>query len=104
MKPDAIGTTVIHSVTHVATVITLCDSCLASVHTCFFYDCHCVCVRRYTHEVVTLWYRAPEILLGSRHYSVPVDMWSVGTIMAEMHNKAPLFPGKGDLVSVVALL
>jgi serine/threonine protein kinase len=53
---------------------------------------------------VTLWYRAPEILLGSRHYSVPVDMWSVGTIMAEMHNKAPLFPGKGDLVSVVALL
>jgi serine/threonine protein kinase len=82
----------LHSVTHVLH------------HTCFFYDYHCARVRRYTHEVVTLWYRAPEILLGSRHYSVPVDMWSVGTIMAEMHNKAPLFPGKGDLVSVVALL
>ncbi len=35
-------------------------------------------VRQYTHEIVTLWYRAPEILLGSKHYSTPVDIWSVG--------------------------
>ncbi|KAK4485884.1 hypothetical protein RD792_008535 [Penstemon davidsonii] len=34
--------------------------------------------------VVTLWYRAPEILLGSHHYSTPVDVWSVGCIFAEM--------------------
>ncbi len=32
-------------------------------------------VRTYTHEVVTLWYRAPEILLGAKQYSTPVDVW-----------------------------
>lgn len=40
-------------------------------------------VARYTHEVVTLWYRAPEILLGTRRYSTGVDIWSVGCILAE---------------------
>ena len=35
-------------------------------------------VRSYTHEVVTLWYRAPDILMASRRYSTPVDIWSVG--------------------------
>ena len=49
-------------------------------------------VRSYTHEVVTLWYRAPEILLGSIQYSTPVDMWSVGCIFAEMVTRKPLFP------------
>lgn len=43
-------------------------------------------VRSYTHEVVTLWYRAPDVLLGSRKYSTPVDIWSVGCIFAEMAN------------------
>ncbi|KAL8481961.1 hypothetical protein ACS0TY_028197 [Phlomoides rotata] len=33
-----------------------------------------------TLEIVTLWYRAPEVLLGSTHYSTAVDMWSVGCI------------------------
>ena len=41
-------------------------------------------LRQYTHEVVTLWYRAPEILLGCRDYSTPVDSWSLGCIFAEM--------------------
>lgn len=41
-------------------------------------------VRTYTHEVVTLWYRAPEILLGSKSYSTSVDVWSLGCIFAEM--------------------
>ena len=41
-------------------------------------------VRSYTHEVVTLWYRSPEILLGIKDYSTPVDTWSIGTIIAEM--------------------
>ena len=50
-------------------------------------------VRSYTHEVVTLWYRAPEILLGSRHYSTPVDIWSVGCIFAELVTRRPLFNG-----------
>lgn len=48
-------------------------------------------VRVYTHEVVTLWYRAPEILLGSNKYSCPVDIWSIGCIFAEMATKKPLF-------------
>ncbi|KAK9989577.1 hypothetical protein SO802_029816 [Lithocarpus litseifolius] len=54
-------------------------------------------VRTFTHEVVTLWYRAPEILLGSRHYSTPVDVWSVGCIFAEMVNQRALFPGDSEI-------
>lgn len=38
--------------------------------------------RPYSHEVVTLWYRAPEILLGSVEYSTPIDMWATGCIFA----------------------
>mmetsp|Transcript_122764 Transcript_122764/g.354872 ORF Transcript_122764/g.354872 Transcript_122764/m.354872 type:complete len:296 (+) Transcript_122764:136-1023(+) len=53
-------------------------------------------VRSYTHEVVTLWYRAPDVLMGSRKYSTPVDIWSVGCIFAEMVNGRPLFPGATD--------
>jgi len=55
-------------------------------------------LRTYTHEVVTLWYRAPEVLLGSRHYSTAIDMWSVGCIMAEMvMSGLPLFPGDSEI-------
>jgi cyclin-dependent kinase len=53
-------------------------------------------VRSYTHEVVTLWYRAPDVLMGSRKYSTPVDIWSVGCIFAEMVTGRPLFPGSTD--------
>lgn len=41
-------------------------------------------MRAYTHEVVTLWYRAPEVLLGTKYYTTTVDLWSVGCIFAEM--------------------
>ncbi|KAF9030547.1 Pkinase-domain-containing protein [Hymenopellis radicata] len=55
-------------------------------------------MRAYTHEVITLWYRPPEILLGSRHYSPAVDLWSVGTIFAEMAaHGMPLFPGDSEI-------
>ncbi|KAJ5069554.1 cyclin-dependent kinase 10 [Anaeramoeba ignava] len=54
-------------------------------------------LRTYTHDVVTLWYRAPEILLGSKHYSPAVDMWSVGTIFAEMLLNESLFPGDSEI-------
>eukprot|EP01112_Ceratiomyxa_fruticulosa_P023498 TRINITY_DN8_c0_g1_i1.p1 TRINITY_DN8_c0_g1~~TRINITY_DN8_c0_g1_i1.p1 ORF type:complete len:300 (-),score=58.10 TRINITY_DN8_c0_g1_i1:217-1116(-) len=54
-------------------------------------------IRTYTHEVVTLWYRAPEILLGCRSYSTPVDIWSVGCIFAELVTKKPLFPGDSEI-------
>ena len=53
-------------------------------------------VRQYTHEVVTLWYRAPDVLMGSRRYTAPVDIWSIGCIIAEMHNGRPLFPGTSE--------
>ncbi|CAG8626807.1 1942_t:CDS:2, partial [Scutellospora calospora] len=46
-----------------------------------------------THEVVTLWYRPPELLLGARYYSTGVDMWSVGCIFAEMMSSYALFRG-----------
>ncbi|XP_013774341.1 cyclin-dependent kinase 1-like [Limulus polyphemus] len=54
-------------------------------------------VRVYTHEVVTLWYRAPEVLLGSPRYSTPVDIWSIGCMFAEMANKRPLFHGDSEI-------
>ena len=54
-------------------------------------------LRTYTHEVVTLWYRAPEVLLGSRHYNTAIDMWSVGCIFAEMAMRTPLFPGDSEI-------
>eukprot|EP01112_Ceratiomyxa_fruticulosa_P001028 TRINITY_DN10_c0_g1_i1.p1 TRINITY_DN10_c0_g1~~TRINITY_DN10_c0_g1_i1.p1 ORF type:complete len:302 (+),score=58.38 TRINITY_DN10_c0_g1_i1:211-1116(+) len=54
-------------------------------------------IRAYTHEVVTLWYRAPEILLGSRHYAAPMDIWSVGCIFAELLTRDPLFPGDSEI-------
>lgn len=53
-------------------------------------------VRSYTHEVVTLWYRAPDVLMGNRNYSTPIDMWAVGCIFAEMASGRPLFPGQSE--------
>ena len=47
--------------------------------------------------MVTLWYRAPEILLGAKQYSTPVDVWSIGCIFAEMINQSPLFPGDSEI-------
>jgi len=50
-------------------------------------------VRSFSHEVVTLWYRAPDVLMGSRKYSTPIDIWSAGCIFAEMVTGRSLFPG-----------
>ncbi len=54
-------------------------------------------LRQYTNEVVTLWYRAPEILLGQESYSTPIDLWSIGCIFCEMLTKKPLFPGDSEI-------
>ncbi|XP_074590244.1 cyclin-dependent kinase E-1 isoform X2 [Curcuma longa] len=43
--------------------------------------------------VVTIWYRAPELLLGAKHYTSAVDMWAVGCIFAELLTLKPLFQG-----------
>ncbi|KRZ18204.1 Cyclin-dependent kinase 7, partial [Trichinella zimbabwensis] len=53
--------------------------------------------RIYTSQVVTRWYRCPELLFGAKYYGVGVDMWAVGCIFAEMLLRAPLFPGESDL-------
>ena len=50
-----------------------------------------------SHEVVTLWYRAPEILLGARIYSTAVDMWAIGAIFFELAHRNPLFPGDSEI-------
>ncbi|MBW0495359.1 hypothetical protein O181_035074, partial [Austropuccinia psidii MF-1] len=47
--------------------------------------------------VVTLWYRAPELLLGAESYTTSVDMWSIGCIFAELILREPLFPGEGEI-------
>ena len=53
--------------------------------------------RNLTKEIVTLWYRAPELLLGEKQYSTAIDVWSVGCIFAEMINKTPLFMGDSQI-------
>jgi len=57
----------------------------------------------YTYEVVTLWYRAPELLLGASRYSAAVDVWSVGCIFAEMATGLPLFPGRSDIDQLIKI-
>lgn len=54
------------------------------------------CQMALTPVVVTLWYRAPEVLLQST-YATPVDMWSVGCIFAEMYRRKPLFCGNSEI-------
>jgi len=54
-------------------------------------------MRTYTHEVVTLWYRSPEILLGAKFYTAALDIWSVGCIFAEMVTKVALLPGDSEI-------
>ncbi|KAM8789353.1 serine/threonine-protein kinase MAK isoform 3-T3 [Rhynchonycteris naso] len=51
----------------------------------------------YTDYVATRWYRAPEVLLRSSVYSSPIDVWAVGSIMAELYTLRPLFPGTSEV-------
>mmetsp|Transcript_111587 Transcript_111587/g.322533 ORF Transcript_111587/g.322533 Transcript_111587/m.322533 type:complete len:265 (+) Transcript_111587:131-925(+) len=55
------------------------------------------CGQSYTGVVVTLWYRAPEVLMATGIYFTPVDIWSVGVIFAEMVNGTPLIRGRAEL-------
>lgn len=57
-------------------------------------------LRAYTHEVVTLWYRAPEILLGQSKYATPMDIWSLGCIVAEMATGQAIFPGDSEIDTI----
>ncbi|OMJ26958.1 Cyclin-dependent kinase F-3 [Smittium culicis] len=53
--------------------------------------------RPLTTYISTRWYRAPEVLLGSKFYSSSIDVWAVGTIVAELALKHPLFPGMNQV-------
>ena len=50
-----------------------------------------------TDYIATRWYRAPEILLGGTSYSLPVDVWGFGCVLAEIYIGKPLFPGSSTL-------
>lgn len=60
---------------------------------------------RYTPDMITLWYRPPELLLKEPiSYSTEVDLWSVGCILAELLCKNPLFPGKNEIDQLELIL
>lgn len=69
-------------------VLTLCMCCHVGLARAKSVPSH-----TYSHEVVTLWYRPPDVLLGSTHYSTSLDMWGVGCIFVEMVTGVPTFPG-----------
>eukprot|EP00607_Mallomonas_marina_P006792 CAMPEP_0182426880 /NCGR_PEP_ID=MMETSP1167-20130531/13387_1 /TAXON_ID=2988 /ORGANISM="Mallomonas Sp, Strain CCMP3275" /LENGTH=217 /DNA_ID=CAMNT_0024608615 /DNA_START=225 /DNA_END=875 /DNA_ORIENTATION=+ len=50
-----------------------------------------------SHQVATRCYRAPELLFASHHYDYAVDIWAVGTVIAELLLLSPLFPGTNDI-------
>lgn len=54
-------------------------------------------LKAYTPIVVTLWYRAPELLLQAKEYSIPIDVWSVGCIFGELLQMDALFPGRSEM-------
>lgn len=53
--------------------------------------------RKFTHQVFARWYRAPELLLGSKIYGPGVDLWAVGCIFAELMLRKPYLPGSSDI-------
>jgi len=57
----------------------------------------------YTNRVATLWYRAPELLLGSNNYTTAIDMWSLGCLFFELLTLRPLFPGdrEGKIIDLI---
>lgn len=61
-------------------------------------------LRPYTNEVQTLWYRAPELLLRAPEYSVSIDMWSAGCILADLLRKGPLFRANTEEHQLVEIM
>ena len=54
-------------------------------------------IRPYTKEVLTLWYRSPEMMLGINNYAIGLDIWSIGCIFAELYLGRPLFTGDSEI-------
>ncbi|KAI1730481.1 protein kinase domain-containing protein [Ditylenchus destructor] len=59
--------------------------------------------RYYTHQVVTRWYRPPELLYGARLYGASIDIWSVGCIIGELLLRVPIFAGESDLDQLIKI-
>lgn len=57
----------------------------------------------YTNRVITLWYRPPELLLGTTNYGPEVDMWGCGCLLVELFNKAAIFQGQNELEQLEAI-
>lgn len=53
-----------------------------------------------TPQVVTLWYRAPELLLASKYQTTAIDMWAVGCILGELLDHKPLIPGTTEIAQL----
>ena len=53
--------------------------------------------RTFTHQVFARWYRAPELLFGSKSYGGGVDMWAIGCVLGELMTRVPLFEGNSDI-------
>ncbi|CAH8318752.1 unnamed protein product [Eruca vesicaria subsp. sativa] len=53
--------------------------------------------RKFTHQVFTRWYRAPELLFGAKHYGSAVDVWAAGCIFAELLLRKPFLQGNSDI-------
>lgn len=60
-------------------------------------------LKPFTQEVVTIWYRAPELLLGATEYTIAVDMWSIGCIFFEICKYKPLFPAYNEIDMIKAI-
>ena len=60
-------------------------------------------LRHYTSQIITLWYRPPELLLGSEYYDSSVDVWSLACILAEIHTLMPLFMGDSEIDQLVKI-
>jgi cyclin-dependent kinase 7 len=58
---------------------------------------------RMTHNVITSWYRPPELFFEARHYSGAVDIWSVGCVLAELAQRAPYLHGETDIAVLGAI-
>jgi len=59
--------------------------------------------RAMTRNIVTRWYRPPEIFFGAKYYSFAVDMWGIGCILAELYQKKPLFTGNNDFETLAQI-
>jgi len=70
---------------------------------CLLFRAFGIPVNTFSNEVVTLWYRAPDILLGSKNYTTSIDIWSAACILCEMFTRKPLFPGKSETDQLVKI-